>query len=59
MKDLPLIEVKEIDHKPVNQWHERLLRQANEPPVSQRLWNETSRPVEPCRGYDWQEYEAL
>jgi hypothetical protein len=37
--------------KPRNQWHEQLLAQVDDEPVSQKIWPQI--PVEPCRGYDW------
>ncbi len=49
----PLPEVEELQEpKPRNQFHEQMLKQANEPAKSQRLWTEQSKPIEPCRGYD-------
>jgi hypothetical protein len=53
-KDLPLPEVEELQEpKPRNQFHAQILDQANQPPVAHKFWETQSRPVEPCRGYDW------
>jgi len=52
--NIPLPEVEELQEpKPRNQFHAQILAQANEPPVSHKHWPTQSRPVEPCRGYDW------
>lgn len=52
--DIPLPEVEELEQpKPRNQFHAQILAQANQPPVSQKNWETQSRPVEPCRGYEW------
>jgi hypothetical protein len=52
MNDLPLPEVEEIETEPRNQWHQRLLEQANQPPVSNKHW-----PTEPCRAYERDSYD--
>lgn len=50
--DLKMPEVEHLENpKPVNQFHEQILAQANEPPVSQKHW--PTQPVEPFRGYEW------
>lgn len=57
-KDLPMPEVDELESpKPRNQWHQQILAQANQAPVAPKFWDTQSRPVEPCRGYDWPENE--
>jgi len=58
--NIPLPEVEELHSpKPRNQWHEQLLVQANQPPLSHQLWPTKSQArVEPCRGYDWPDNEV-
>lgn len=54
--NIPLPEVEELQEpKPRNQWHAQLLEQAGQPPIDHKFWHTQSRPVEPCRGYDWPE----
>ena len=52
MNEIPLPEVEEISTEPRNQWHEQLLVQANQPPVSHKRW-----PTEPCRAYECDSYD--
>lgn len=56
--NIPLLEVEEISEQPINQWHAQLLAQTDKPPVSHRNWDTQSRPVSPCRLYDWQDHET-
>lgn len=56
--NLPLPEVEEISEQPINQWHAQLLAQADNPPISHRNWESQSKPVSPCRLYDWPENET-
>lgn len=57
--EIPLPEVEEIEAEPRNQWHEQLLVQAGQPPVSHKHWPTQSQAiVEPCRGYDWPDNEV-
>jgi len=53
--EIPLPEVEELHSpKPRNQWHEQLLIQAGQPPVSHKHWPTQSQArVEPCRGYEF------
>jgi hypothetical protein len=54
MNELPLPEVEELEQpKLINQFHKQILSQANQAPVAHKFWGTQSRPVEPCRGYDW------
>jgi len=57
----PLPEVEELESpKPRNQWHQQILAQANEPPVSHKHWPTQSQAiVEPRRGYDFDSQKTV